>query len=115
MRPVHSARGRPGSNQLLKRCMCGCFIVATFSIACLTRSDSMSLLRSRLAIRDALVVPELRQAMLNDLIWVLRGVGLENRARPRAVRRTFVSNGTLDGTKTVVRKGVLVDMEFSNL
>jgi hypothetical protein len=88
--------------------------MATFSIACLTRSDSMSLLRSRLAIRDTLVVPELRQAMLNDLIWALRGVGLEG-ARPRVVRRAFVSNDTLDGTKTVVRKGVLVDMEFRNL
>jgi hypothetical protein len=69
--------------------------VATFSIACFTRSDSMSLLRSRLAIRDALVVPELRQAMPNDLLWALRGVGFEDRDKPRVVRMTFVSSGTL--------------------
>jgi hypothetical protein len=58
--------------------MCRCFIVDTFSIDCLTRSDSMSLLRSRLAIRDSLVVPELRQAMLKALLWILLGVALVN-------------------------------------
>jgi len=40
----------------------------TFSIASLTRSDLIRLFLARLLIRLSLVVPELRQAIVNDLL-----------------------------------------------
>ena len=68
----------------------------TCSIACLTRSDSMSPFCAKLLTRAALVPPELRQAMLIFLIVCL---GVPLRGRKRLVRK---------GSVRTVRRAVVI-------